>query len=312
MNFAVLRAGLQGRDFLSLHDFNPQEIAGLLEVAAAFKNGDGPPQPILPGKSIGLIFRKPSTRTRVSFEAAVWQLGGHPLFLSAADLQLGRGETIADTGQVLSRYLDALVVRTFSQQELVELAAAADIPVINGLTDLLHPCQVLADLLTIQERFGKLAGLRLAYLGDANNMAHSLLLGGAKTGMDVTIVCPPAYMPDAGILAAARADARETGATLQVVHEVAAGVRGADVIYTDVWVSMGQEGGEEKIKTLTPYQVNAEVLRLAAPGAIVMHCLPAHRGQEITAEVIDGPQSAVWDEAENRLHVQKAILGLAV
>ena len=243
----------------------------------------------------------------------MWQLGGYALYLSANDLQLKRGETIADTARVLSRYLDGIMIRTYSHEEVVELARHAEIPVINGLTDLLHPCQAMADLMTIAEKRGRLAGLRLAYVGDGNNMAHSLMFGGAKTGMHVVVATPRSYPPDPGIVEAARSDARATGATIEVVEDPGAAVKGADVVYTDVWASMGQESqAEEKRKALQSYQVNSKLMALTKAEAIFLHCLPAHRGEEVTDEVMDGPHSAVWDQAENRLHVQKAILALVL
>ncbi|HHX95256.1 MAG TPA: ornithine carbamoyltransferase [Clostridia bacterium] len=302
----------KGRDFLSLHDYTPAEIQFLLEYARHLKEEQkqGVPHPLLKGKGLGMIFQKSSTRTRISFEVGIAQLGGYGLFLSSRDLQLGRGETISDTGKVFSRYLDGIMIRTFDHSEVEELAAAAEIPVINGLTDLLHPCQALADLMTILEHKGKLAGLKLVFVGDGNNVAHSLAFAGAKTGMHVTICCPPGFEPDGEVMARAAEDATETGARLQVTHDISA-VEGADIIYTDVWTSMGQEDEQQvRLDKFKPYQVNSDMVKLAVPDVIVMHCLPAHRGEEITDDVIDGPQSVVFDEAENRLHVQKAIMAL--
>ncbi|TDA68674.1 MAG: ornithine carbamoyltransferase [Clostridia bacterium] len=304
-----LNARLRGRDFLTLADFTPEEIAGLLDVAAGFKAGC--PAAPLAGKTVGLLFRKASTRTRVSFEVAVYQLGGHSLFLTNQDLQLGRGEPVADTARVLSRYLQALVVRTFAHEELEELARYADIPVINGLTDLLHPCQVLADLLTVREKKGKLAGVKLAFIGDGNNMAHSLLLGGVLAGMEVRVATPPGYGPQPRIVARAEEIARQTGAAIAVTADPRQAAAGADVLYTDVWASMGQETeAEARRNDFAGYQINDTLLAAAAPEAVVMHCLPAHRGEEITAGVLAGPQAVVWDQAENRLHAQKAILAM--
>lgn len=311
MDKARVRERLRGRDFLSIHDFKHEEIAFILNFASELKAGQIRGENLLTGKTLGLIFEKSSTRTRVSFEVGMFQLGGYSLFLNSRDLQIGRGETIGDTARVLSRYLDGVVIRTFDHHQVEELAAYADVPVINGLTDLLHPCQVMADLLTIQEKKGKLAGIKLAYIGDGNNMAHSLLFGGAKTGMHVTIACPPEYQPLPKIVEAARRDASVTGALLSVVFSPQEAIQGADVVYTDVWSSMGQEQEQEqRKKVFAPYQINEMLMRYAGQDAIFMHCLPAHRGEEVTAEVIDGPCSVVFDQAENRLHVQKAILAL--
>jgi ornithine carbamoyltransferase len=243
----------------------------------------------------------------------MYQLGGYPLFLSPNDLQIGRGETVKDTALTLSRYLDGIMIRTFSHDEVLELAANASIPVINGLTDLLHPCQVMGDMMTILEHKGTLKGIKLAFIGDGNNMAHSLLFGGAKTGMDVVLACPKGFEPDEKIMQTAQQDALETGARLEMVRDPREAVQDADVVYTDVWASMGQEKeAEEKEKHFALYQVNQQMLKLAKPDAIVMHCLPAKRGREITDEVIDGPNSVVFDEAENRLHIQKAIMALVM
>ena len=259
--------------------------------------------------TLGLLFEKPSTRTRVSFETGMHQLGGQSTFLSLGDIQLSRGETVADTAAVLSRYLDALVVRTFDHAIVEDWARHATIPVINGLTDLCHPCQALSDLLTIQERKGRLKGVKLAYVGDGNNVANSLIEAAAKTGMVISLACPGERQPDPGVLDGARAEAVRTGATIEVTDQPQVAVKDADVVYTDVWVSMGHEREQEHLlKALAPYQVNERLLKSAKPDAIVMHCLPAHRGQEITAGVLDGPQSVILDQAENRLHMQKAIL----
>lgn len=298
------------RDFVSMLDVE-DDLVGLLELAASIKNRTkaGEPYEPLRGRSLAMIFEKSSTRTRVSFEVGMTQLGGHALFLSPNDLQLGRGETIADTARVLSRYVDGIMYRAFRNENVRELASNASVPVINGLDDREHPCQTIADLFTIKERKGELKGLKLTYVGDGNNVCNSLLLGTAIVGMDMTAACPPGYEPDPGILAHARRIAKETGSTLEVVHDPGAGVRGAAILYTDVWVSMGQEKErEERERIFRPYQVNAKLLALAKPDALVMHCLPAHRGLEITDEVMDGPQSIVFDQAENRLHAQKAIL----
>jgi ornithine carbamoyltransferase len=296
------------RHFLTVADLSAGELTGLLDRADEHRR-DRRIRDSLAGRTIGLLFEKPSTRTRVSFEVAVAELGGTPLVLSSRDLQLGRGETIADTARVLSRYLHALVVRTFGQDRLEELATAGSIPVINALSDHAHPCQVLADLQTVRARLGSLSGVRLTYIGDGNNVAHSLLRGGALAGMHVTVVTPPGHAPNPTVVAAAQATAAGTGGSVAVATDPLL-AKDAQVIYTDVWASMGQEDEHAaRLERFRPYQVNAELVGLA-PDAIVLHCLPAHRGEEITDDVIDGPQSAVWDQAENRLHAQKALLEL--
>jgi ornithine carbamoyltransferase len=304
-------------DFLSVDDLDAEQLREVLDLADELKAdraqrvgttsdlSHGP----LRGRTVAMIFEKPSTRTRVSFQVAVTELGGEPLPLSSAELQLGRGETIADTGAVLSRYVHGIVVRTFGQDRLEELAAAADVPVVNALTDLEHPCQALADLQTFREVHGELAGRRLAYVGDGNNVAHSLLLAGAKLGLTVTVGHPEGYAPDEAIVARARSLAAETGAEVLITTDAEAAVRGADAVYTDVWASMGQEEeATQRRRAFEPYQVTAELLSHAADGAVFLHCLPAHRGEEVTAEVMDGPASRVFDQAENRLHAQKALL----
>jgi ornithine carbamoyltransferase len=297
------------RDFLSIDDVSPQELHHLLEFAAKLKQSPGDHAARLAGMSVALIFEKPSTRTRVSFEVGVAQLGGHPLALSSSELQLGRGETIEDTGRVLSRYCDALVLRTFGQERLEALAAGASVPVVNSLSDYEHPCQILADLLTVIERKGDPAGRTMAYLGDGNNVAHSLLLGGAMLGMHVRVATPTGFEPIPQVVERAEEIASETGGSIHVGNDPEAAGAGADVLYTDVWASMGQEREHaERVLVFTPYRIDAEKLSRAADDAIVLHCLPAHRGEEITDEVIDGPSSAVWDQAENRLHTQKALL----
>lgn len=309
------RSLFQGRDFISLHDFTQDELMYMLDVAKELKAQQrrGQAHPILQGKTLGMIFTKSSTRTRVSFEVGMYQLGGHALFLSGRDIQLGRGETIADTARVLSRMVDGIMIRTFSHQEVLDLAEFSTIPIINGLTDLLHPCQVLADLMTIQEHKGRLAGLKLAYVGDGNNMAHSLMIGGAKMGLHVAIAAPQGYKPDPQIVAKAQADAKANGGFVEIVDDPLQAVSAADVLYTDVWASMGQEEeAEARKQAFAGYQINAETLKLANPDAIVLHCLPAHRGEEITDEVIEGVHSVVFDEAENRLHAQKAIMALVM
>ena len=302
---------LHGRSFISLADFTPEAIQWLLDTAYDLKlralSGEHPP--LLAGKNLAMIFHKPSTRTRVSFEVAMEQLGGHALYLSAAEMQLGRGETIADTARVLSRFVDGILIRTFAHQDVVDLATAASVPVINGLTDLLHPTQALADLLTLREKFGHLAGLRLAYVGDGNNMLHSLLLGGALMGLQVAAATPAGHDPDRQVVARARELATRYGASIQLSHEPAEAVQGANAVYTDTWTSMGQE--EERaarLRSFAGYQVDEALMAQAAPGAVFMHCLPAHRGEEVAAAVIDGASSVVFDEAENRLHAHRAIL----
>jgi ornithine carbamoyltransferase len=300
-----------GKDLLTLRDLNPQDLAALLRLAADLKRRQRAGelyQPLL-GRTLGLIFEKPSTRTRVSFEAGIGQLGGRSLFLSAGDIQLSRGESIADTAQVLSRYLDALVIRTYDHWIVEEWAKHASIPVINGLTDWCHPCQALSDLQTIQERLGRLKGLKLAYVGDGNNVTNSLIEAAAKTGMSVAVGCPTGYEPDQRVLDLSREEAARTGSAIEVTANAGVAVKDADVIYTDVWVSMGREREKaRRLKALAPYQVNERLLKLAKPSAVVMHCLPAHRGEEITAAVMDGPQSIILEQAENRLHMQKAIM----
>jgi len=303
-------ADLKGRDYLSVADLNTDELCVVLDAADEFKASlnKGKVRRSLQGKVVALVFQKPSTRTRVSFEAAAFHLGGHPLALNASELQLGRGETIGDTGRVLSRYVHAIALRTFGHVEVEELAQGADVPVINALTDLEHPCQVLADLMTVREHKGELAGLRLAYLGDGNNVANSLALGCALAGMCFTCGCPPGYEPDGGIIKYARGVAGENA--VRVVNDPMEAVAGSQVVYTDVWTSMGQKEDNRKKRDLERFRLDGELLAAADPEAIVMHCLPAHRGEEITSEVMDGPRSVVWDQAENRMHAQAALLDL--
>ena len=297
------------RHFLIDDDLSPAELATVLDEADRMKKDRFSTRPLDGPRSVAVVFEKPSTRTRLSFEAGIAELGGHPIILDARSTQLGRGETVEDTGAVLSRYVAAIVIRTFGQDRIEALAGASSVPVVNALTDLAHPCQALADLMTIRERRGRLAGLTLAYLGDGNNMAHSLLLAGAAAGMYVRVASPDRYGPDEPVLARAGAIAQATGGSVGTGTDVLAAADGADVLYTDVWASMGQESeAAQKAQDFAPYQVNGTVLAAAAPDAIFLHCLPAHRGEEVTAEVIDGPQSAVFDQAENRLHAQKALL----
>lgn len=304
---------LRGKHCLSLQDFTAAEIRAILELAVELKAKQkaGEPHRLLEGKTLGMIFQKPSTRTRVSFEVGMWQLGGYALFLSSQELQIGRGEPIKDTAAVLSRYLDGIMIRTFDHAEVEELAANSSVPVINGLTDLLHPCQVLADLLTIKEKLGRLEGLKVAYVGDGNNVAHSLLLGCSKMGINIYVGTPSQYRPMDKILKMARDNAVASGGSVHLLEDPAETVKDADVIYTDVWASMGQEEEKEKRKAIfSSYQVNRKLLELALPGALVMHCLPAYRGWEISADVLDGRQSVVVDQAENRLHAQKALMAM--
>jgi ornithine carbamoyltransferase len=297
------------RDYLSVDDLSAEELAMLLDLSAKVKAQPGDHAGRLGGRSVALIFEKPSTRTRVSFEVAVSSAGGHPLPLSSAELQLGRGETIEDTGRVLSRYVHAIVLRTFEQERLEVLAGAASVPVVNALSDFEHPCQALADLLTIREAKGDLRGRTLVYLGDGNNVTHSLLLAGAKMGMHVRAATPPGFEPIPQIVQRAAEIAQETGGSVGVLHDPLEASRGADVLYTDVWASMGQEEeADERALVFPAYALDAQKVAAAKDDVTVMHCLPAHRGQEITDEVIDGPHSVVWDQAENRMHTQKALL----
>ena len=304
------------RHFLADDDLSAAEQAEVLDLASRLKQDrlkqDGRQQRAdratpgpLTGLSVAVVLEKPSTRTRLSFEVGIVELGGHPLIVDANSSQLGRGETIEDTARVLSRYVDAIVIRTFGQDRLAALAAASGVPVVNALTDAFHPCQVLADLQTVRERRGRTEGLTLSYLGDgANNMAHSLLVGAAMSGMHVRIGAPEGYLPDEAVVERARA----YGTDVLVTTDPAQAADGADVLYTDAWVSMGQTGTEQRIADLTPYALDETAVKRAAAEVLVLHCLPAHRGEEIAASVLDAPQSAVWDQAENRLHAQKALL----
>ena len=300
---------LAGRDCLTLAEFVPGEVRLILDEAQKLKmlrRSRIPFRPLV-GKTLAMVFQKPSNRTRVSFEVGMYHLGGHALPLSPQELQIGKRETPSDTGRVLARYIDAIMVRTFDHEELEELAAAADVPVINGLSDSHHPCQALADLLTIHEELGELEGVKLTYVGDGNNVAHSLALGCALTGAQLTIAHPEGHGPDPRVVELAT----KLGDAPTITEDPQEGVAGARVVYTDVWASMGQEAeAEERKKKFLPYQVNEELMSRAAPEAIFLHCLPAHRGEEVTAGVIDGPQSRVFDQAENRLHAQKALLYL--
>jgi len=306
---------LKGRDFTRIGGWSSEELKTVIDLADELKSlrQKREPHELLPGRTLGMIFQKPSTRTRVSFEVGINELGGFGLYLAAGDLQLGRGETIKDTATVLERYLDAIMIRTFAQDDVELLAEQADIPVINGLTDYAHPCQALADLMTIRERLGRLSGVRLAYLGDGNNVCVSLMVGAARFGMRFVAATPEGYEPDANAVAAARRAAVQMGGTVELVRDPKEAAREAEVVYTDVWTSMGQEKeADRRRKDLAGYQIDEELVSHASPDSIVLHCLPAHYGEEITEEVLYGPHSAVWDQAENRLHSQKALLALIV
>ncbi len=310
---------MSARSLITTTDLSSEEVALLVADAATLRlqrpalNRGERRDTLLQGRTVALLFEKPSTRTRISFEVAVAELGGTPLPLSSADLQLGRGETVADTGAVLGRYVQAIVVRTFGQRRLEELADSSGLPVINALTDEEHPCQALADLLTVHDEFGGFAGRTLSYVGDGNNVAHSLLLACASVGLGVRIAHPDGYAPDAAVVAAAELRAARHGSEVSVTTDPHAAASGTDVLYTDVWASMGQEDeSTERAQVFAPFQVDAELLALATEDAIVLHCLPAHRGEEIAADVIDGPRSRVFDQAENRLYAQKAVLAALV
>mgnify|MGYP001693763064 FL=1 len=305
---------LKGKDLLSIHELSVGEVETILDLAQELKamQKAGIEHRVLAGKTLGMIFEKSSTRTRVSFETGMFQLGGQALFLSNHDLQIGRGEPIKDTARVLSRYLDGVMIRTFEHSKVEEFAKYADIPVINALTDLLHPCQALTDLLTIREHKGKnLEGLKMAYVGDGNNMTHSLMYAAAKTGMHFVAATPADYAPDAEVRRRAEGDAKETGASIALVTDPFAAAKDADILVTDTWASMGQEAEHEaRKKIFAPYQINKDLLAVADKRAIVMHCLPAYRGEEITDDVMESFADVIFDEAENRLHTQKAILAL--
>jgi ornithine carbamoyltransferase len=307
----AIRDSLKGRSFTRVADWSREELLEVLDLAGELKRlqGDREEHHLLPGRTLGMIFQKPSTRTRVSFEVGIYQLGGTGLYLSAADLQLGRGETIRDTAVVLSRYLDAIMIRTFKQSDVEELAENASIPVINGLTDSSHPCQALADVMTIRERFGRFEGLKVVYLGDGNNVCASLMVACAKLGMNFVAATPPGYEPDDEAVQIARA----AGGDVELTNDPHAAVEGADVLYTDVWTSMGQDDERERrLKDLAGYGIDAELVARANERAIVLHCLPAHYGEEIAEDVLYGPHSAIWDQAENRLHTQKALMALVI
>jgi ornithine carbamoyltransferase len=306
---------MKGKDLISIHDLTLEEVNQIFELSKTFKQKQliGEPHQVLEGKTLGMIFTKPSTRTRISFETGIYQLGGIGMYFGPNDLQLGKSESIADTAKVLSRYLNGIMIRTFAHQDVIDLAEGASIPVINGLTDLLHPCQVLADLFTILEKKGKLKGLKLAYIGDGNNMAHSLLNGCSKVGMHISIASPSGYKPNADIVNNAKKNAKYMGSKVEILDDPVKAVKNVDVVYTDVWASMGQESeAAERRKKFMKYQVNPKLVKNAKDDYLFMHCLPAHRGDEVVNEVADSPNSVIFDEAENRLHVQKAIMALVM
>jgi len=310
-NAEELAQGLKGRDFLGLVDYQPDEIRYLIDLAIELKRKQksGEVYQPLKGKTLGMIFEKSSTRTRVSFEVGMFQLGGHGLFLSKNDIQMGRGETIRDTAQTLSRYLDGIIIRTFGHRNVVDLARSATIPVINALSDQSHPCQALADYQTILEHKGKLEGLKVAYIGDGNNMVHSLMIGASKLGIHFASASPEGYDPDPEQVKLAREFASQSGSKVDIVRDAREAVEGADIIYTDVWASMGFEAEQqERERAFKNYQVNEELAKHAKSDYLFMHCLPAHRGEEVSEGVIDGPHSIIFDEAENRLHAQKAVM----
>jgi ornithine carbamoyltransferase len=308
---AVVSESLRGRHFTRVADWSGEDLVSVLDLADDLKERQQRREEhhLLPGRALGMIFQKPSTRTRVSFEVGIAQLGGHALYLAASDLQLGRGETLRDTATVLSRYLDGLMIRTYAQEDVEELARNASIPVINGLTDSAHPCQALADVMTIRERFGRLEGVRLAYLGDGNNVCASLMVAAGKLRMEFVAATPEGYEPDPRAVELAR----DAGGNPELVHDPREAASGADVLYTDVWTSMGQdEERERRLRDLAGFGIDEELVRRAREDAIVLHCLPAHYGEEITEDVLYGPQSAVWDQAENRLHAQKSLMALVM
>jgi ornithine carbamoyltransferase len=308
---AAVSESLKGRHFTRVAGWSREELLATLDLADDLKERQQRREEhhLLPGRTLAMIFQKPSTRTRVSFEVGMAQLGGHALYLAAGDLQLGRGETVRDTATVLSRYVDGVMIRTFAQDDVEELARHASVPVINGLTDSAHPCQALADVLTIRERFGRLDGVRVTYLGDGNNVCASLMVACAKLGVEFVAATPPGYEPASEAVEIAR----EAGGGVELTHDPREAARGADVLYTDVWASMGQDDERERrLRDLAGFGIDADLVRLAADGAIVLHCLPAHYGEEITEDVLYGPRSAVWDQAENRLHAQKALLALVI
>ena len=306
---------MKGKSLASLYDFTKEEIEQILKTSDLLKLQlyRGQEHPLLKGKTLAMIFEKPSTRTRVSFEVGMWQLGGYALYLGAGDLQLGRGETIGDTAQVLSRYVNGIMARVFAHQTILDLVKHSRVPVINGLSDYSHPCQGLADLFTVYDKKGRLSGLKLAYVGDGNNVAHSLIYGCSKMGMTVVLGCPKGYEPDSQVVAKGKEEAKRNGCEVIVTNDPKEAVKSADVIYTDVWTSMGKEKEkEERVKIMKPYQVNRDLVKLAKEDYIFMHCLPAHRGEEVTNEVADSKNSVIFDQAENRMHAQKALMALTM
>jgi ornithine carbamoyltransferase len=311
----VVAVALKGRDFLRVNDWAAEDLLSVLDLADRLKvrQREGVEHRHLEGRTLGMIFQKPSTRTRVSFEVGMFQLGGAALYLAAGDLQLGRGETIKDTARVLSRYVDGIMIRTFAQADVDELAEHADIPVINGLTDDFHPCQALADVMTIRERLGGFEGVRVAYLGDGNNVCHSLMVACGKLGMSFVAATPDGYDPNSEVVGWAREAAEASSGSVELVRDPRTAAQGADVLYTDVWTSMGQDDERDRrLQDLDAYRIDETLVSLASERAIVLHCLPAHYGEEITEEVLYGPRSAVWDQAENRLHAQKALMALII
>jgi ornithine carbamoyltransferase len=300
---------MKHKDFIEIHDYTARDVMDIFKLARQIKAKPQKFREALKGQTLAMIFEKSSTRTRVSFEVGMLQLGGHALFLSARDIQLGRGEPIADTAKVLSRYVDGIMARTFAHKTVTDLAENASVPVINGLTDLSHPCQVMADYFTAWEKFGKLKGRKIAWVGDGNNMANSLMFGAPKVGMNIAVATPRGYEPDPGVVASAQADAKAAGTKIILTHAIEEAVDDADVVETDVWASMGQEEeADKRRRDFAGWQVDRRVMSLARKSAIFMHCLPAHRGEEVSADVIESEQSVIYDEAENRLHVQKAIM----
>ncbi len=297
------------KDLISVHDLTAEEVEALFQLAANVKARPDRYRNALAGQTLAMIFEKSSTRTRVSFEVGMYQLGGLATFLSSRDIQIGRGEPVSDTAEVLSRYVNGIMARTFAHSTVTDLAKHASVPVINGLTDLLHPCQALADFFTMREKFGHTRGLTVAYVGDGNNMAHSLMYAAPKAEANIRIATPDGYRPDPAVVAEAEEDARAAGTTIEIVSDPAAAVRGAHVVYTDVWASMGQEEeAQQRLAAFAGFQVTSELMELAETDAVFMHCLPAHRGEEVAAAVADGRWSVIFDEAENRLHVQKAVM----
>ena len=310
-----MAVNMKGKSLLTIHELSLEEVWQIFELSKSLKEKrlSGEPHRLLDGKKLGMIFSKPSTRTRVSFEVGIYELGGTGLYFNQNDLQLKKSENVSDTAKVLSRYLDGIMIRTFDHQDVVDLATFGSIPIINGLTDLHHPCQVLADLFTILEKKRTLQGLKLAYIGDGNNMAHSLLHGCAKVGMNISIASPSGYTPLDSVVAESQKDAKYMGSKIEILNDPIAAVKDADIIYTDVWASMGQEKEAQERKTkFMKYQINPELVKHAKDDYLFMHCLPAHRGDEVVNEVIDSANSVVFDEAENRLHVQKAVMALVM